>query len=187
MKRAAVLLSGLLAAVLLFAACGGSAVATTPPKPRATSTPVPSSAGPTAAPTAAATSAPADDADFSGESVRLDISVNGDALEFDKEQLSVAAGSRVILTLSNVSTINQHNWVITQAGAIDDVTERGTLHPTTDWVQPGDSDVIANTKLLDPGITGEVGFFAPSPGIYQFVCTFPAHNITMFGAFEVTS
>ena len=184
MKRAAVLLSGLLVAVLVFAACGGGATATPVPKPRATNTPVPTSAAPTAAPTA--TTAAATAAPTTAEVVRLAISVNGDALEFDKGKLTADAGSQVVLTFSNVSSINQHNWVLVMAGTKDDAATRGSLHATTGWIDPDDPDVIAQTKLLDPGTTGEVSFAAPSPGTYQFVCTFPAHNITMFGDFEVT-
>ena len=121
------------------------------------------------------------------ETVSLEISVNGDALAFDKSEFSAGAGSEVVLTFSNVSIINQHNWVIVQPGTKDDVAARGTAAgPDNDWVQPDDPDVIANTKLLDAGATGEVTFAAPPAGTYQFVCTFPGHNFTMFGDFEVT-
>ena len=181
MKRVVVLISGLLICALFLAACGGGATPTPTAKPRVTNTPVPTSAVPTVAP---ATKAPA--ATLAGPIKRLEISVNGDALEFDKSGLSVKAGSQVVLSLSNVSTINQHNWVIVQAGTKDDVAGRGSAHSTTDWVQPDDPDVIANTELLDPGANGEVSFNAPPPGTYQFVCTFPGHNITMSGDFEVT-
>ena len=53
------------------------------------------------------------------------------------------------------------------------------------WVKPGDSRVIANSVLIGPGDSGEVTFTAPASGTYQFVCTFPGHNFTMFGDFVV--
>ena len=202
MRRVAVLVIGLLATLMfVVAACGGDATTTPVPKPRATNTPVPTIAAPTAttapatattAPTAAPatpTAAPATptEAPATPEAVRLEISVNGDALAFDKSEFSAGAGSEVVLTFSNVSIINQHNWVIVQPGTKDDVAGRGTAAgPDNDWVQPDDPDVIANTKLLDAGATGEVTFAAPPAGTYQFVCTFPGHNFTMFGDFEVT-
>ena len=69
---------------------------------------------------------------------------------------------------------------------MDAVAPAGTAAgPANDWVPPGDSRVIASTRLLDPGTTGEVTFTAPAPGTYQFVCTFPGHNLTMFGNFVV--
>ena len=184
MKRAALLTIGLLSTLIFVAvACGGGATATPLPKPRATNTPAPTSVAEPTTPPAAATEAPA--ATPVGPVERLEISVNGDALEFDKNSLSVGAGSQVVLKFSNVSAINQHNWVLVRAGTGKAVSERGALHPTTDWLEPGDPDVIANTKLLATAATGEVSFAAPSAGTYQFVCTFPGHNATMTGDFQV--
>ncbi len=182
MKRAALLMIGLLTTLMLAVfACGGGSDATPLPKPRATNTPAPTSAaGPTTPPTEAPTVA------LSGPVERLEISVNGDVSEFDRSSLSVAAGSQVHLTFSNVSTINQHNWVLVRSGAETGVAERGALSPTTGWLEPGDPEIIANTDLLATGAAGEVRFMAPPAGSYQFICTFPGHNVTMFGAFEVT-
>ena len=117
----------------------------------------------------------------------LQIGVNGDALQFDESEFAqIVAGQEVVLTLSNSSSINQHNWVLVQPGTKDTVALRGTTAgPGQDWLQPDDPDAIAHTKLLDPGETGEVRFTAPPAGTYQFVCTFPGHNVTMFGDFVV--
>ena len=116
----------------------------------------------------------------------LDIAVDGDALKFAAETLTVTAGSKVVLTFDNVSTVNQHNWVLVNAGDKDAVAADGTAAgPTNDWLKPDDPRVIAHTALLGPGDTGEVRFTAPAAGTYQFVCTFPGHNFTMFGDFQV--
>ncbi len=185
MKRAPILIAGVLAATLVLAtACGGGEEAP-PARPTATTAPAATRAPtPTAAPPAA-TAAPA--AHITTAGAGLEISVNGDALVFDKNKLTAKAGSEVVLTLNNVSKVNQHNWVLVQAGTKDAVGEAGTAAgPGNEWVPPGDDRVIAHTKLLDAGATGEVSFTAPAPGTYQFVCTFPGHNITMFGDFVVT-
>ncbi len=108
-------------------------------------------------------------------------------MEFDTPSLTVAAGSRVTLTFDNESVLNQHNWVLVTDGAKDDVSRRGSAHLSSGYLQPGDPDVIAFTRLLDTETVEELNFVAPSAGTYQFVCTFPAHNVTMFGAFEVSS
>ena len=117
---------------------------------------------------------------------RLQVGAQGDTLEFDTNNLTATAGSEVVLTFNNVSAINQHNWVLVRPGSKDAVATRGTANPTTDWIQPGDPDVIANTKLAAAGETATISFTAPAAGTYQFVCTFPGHNGTMFGDFEVT-
>ena len=186
MKQATFLVIGLLATLMFLAlACGGDS-ATATSRPRATDTPVPVTATATSVPVpATATSVPAATTPTAAEA-NLEISVNRDALEFDTSSFTVDAGSQVTLNFSNASSLFQHNWVLTQGGTKDAVAQRGTAHPATDWVQPGDPDVIDNTKLLNAGATGSVTFTAPPPGTYQFVCTFPGHNITMFGTFEVS-
>ena len=121
-----------------------------------------------------------------GGANQLQVGVEGDALEFDTSSLTATAGSEVTLTFNNDSGIFQHNWVLVQDGTKDAVATRGTVNPTTDWVQPDDPDVIANTKLVGEGQTATISFTAPAAGNYQFVCTFPGHNGTMFGDFQVT-
>ena len=121
------------------------------------------------------------------EGPTLEISVNGDFLQFEQDKLQVAPDTEVALCLKNVSVINQHNWVLVQDGTKDDIAARGLeAGPDNDWVQPGDPDVVANTGVVKPGEGGEVSFTPPPAGTYQFVCTFPGHNFTMFGDFVVT-
>ena len=116
----------------------------------------------------------------------LDITTEGDALTFSTGTLTAQAGAEVVLTFNNVSAVNQHNWVLVNAGEKDAVATDGTAAgPGNGWLKPDDPRVIANTALLDPGATGEVQFTAPEAGTYQFVCTFPGHNVTMLGDFQV--
>lgn len=117
----------------------------------------------------------------------LEIATVGDALQFDTAKLTAKAGSDVVVVFNNTSAVNQHNWVLVQAGTKDEVAAAGsTAGPGSSWIPQGDARVIAHTELLDPGATAEVRFTVPSAGAYQFVCTFPGHNFTMFGEFEVT-
>ncbi len=116
----------------------------------------------------------------------LAISVVGDALKFDTAALQASAGSDIKITFNNVSTVNQHNWVLVQAGTKDEVATAGIgAGADNDWVPPNDPRVLFNTKLLDPGESAVLEFTLEA-GTYTFVCTFPGHNITMFGEFTVT-
>lgn len=116
----------------------------------------------------------------------LDITVNGDALAFSIDAMNARAGQEVTVSFNNISSVNQHNWVLVQDGTKDAVATSGTAAgPDNNWVEPGDTRVVANTSVLAPGSSGEVTFTAPAAGTYQFVCTFPGHNFTMFGNFEV--
>jgi azurin len=113
----------------------------------------------------------------------------GEEFKFDKAQLTAKAGTVVALTFKNSAKTPglQHNWVLVKAGTKDQVATAGTVAgPTNNWVPQKDDKVLANTKLVDPGKTGDVQFTAPAAGTYQFVCTFPGHNITMFGEFTAT-
>ena len=191
MQRAVLIVLGLIGVLMMLAAaCGGDDAAPTFTRGPATAVPptaVPSTTEPVATTAPADTVTPADTVapSLGGES--LTISVDGDALLFDTSNFEVSAGSEVVLIFDNVSTINQHNWVLVNDGTKDDVAVRGTgAGPGNDWVQPDDPDVIAHTSLLDAGTSGEVRFTAPAVGTYQFVCTFPGHNLGMFGDFVVT-
>ena len=116
----------------------------------------------------------------------LQIGVLGDVLEFDASSFSANAGSEVVLTFHNASTLHQHNWVLVRSDDKDAVAADGAVAgPANDWIPPDDDRVLFHTKLLDPGDTQQIRF-TPEAGTYEFVCTFPAHNITMSGSFEVT-
>ncbi|MCH8296471.1 MAG: cytochrome C oxidase subunit IV family protein [Chloroflexi bacterium] len=117
--------------------------------------------------------------------VAIDLGAAGETLAFDTTSLSVDSGSEVTVTFSNPSSVNTHNFVLVQDGTKDAVAGDGINFPDNNWLKPGDSRVIANTVLIGPGESAKVTFTAPAPGIYQFVCTFPGHNFTMFGDFVV--
>ena len=193
MKRAALIVLGFFGTLMMLAAaCGGDDVAPTLTRGPATSVPPTATAPPATVPPTTvppATTPPLDTvapSPIATSGLRLEISVDGDALTFDRSDFEVTAGAEVVLVLDNVSVTNQHNWVLVNPGTKDDVAGRGITHPATNWLEPGDSDVLANTILLNPETSGEVTFTAPPAGTYQFVCTFPGHSTTMSGDFVVT-
>ncbi len=115
----------------------------------------------------------------------LDIDVNGDALEFNISSMSASAGAELVVTFKNSSVINTHNWAMVEEGTKDAVATDGLGFPNDNWLPPNDSRIIGSTILIGPGESGQATFTAPSAGTYQFVCTFPGHNFTMFGDFVV--
>ena len=117
----------------------------------------------------------------------LAISTEGDTLKFDQASLEAKAGSTVTVVFQNASTINQHNWVLVQSGTKDEVAAAGTeAGAEAQWIPRSDDRVLAKSGLLEPGGTQGVRFTVPAAGTYQFVCTFPGHNFTMFGDFVAT-
>jgi azurin len=122
----------------------------------------------------------------SGGAVALAIDVDGDLLAFTTDSLSAEAGSDVVVTFNNSSGVNSHNWALVEAGTKDDVATAGlAAGQDNNWLPSGDSRLLGATVLLGPGESGQAEFTAPAAGDYQFVCTFPGHNFTMFGTFTV--
>ena len=177
MKKHWVLYVGIAMIVIASFACNGGSE----PEPTRTPTPPPTATTPAMVDPTATSAAP------SGNGVTLSLgSVNSDDLVFGTEFLTASVGATVTVTYTNNAVTQQHNWVLVQNGAKDDVAIAGAAAPDTDWLQPNDPNVIASIRLLDPGESGQVTFTAPAAGTYQFVCTFPGHNPTMWGTFEVT-
>ena len=189
MRKSVVILFAIFSAVMLLGiACSSdeadpNATATTAPpntvpvedrptEPAATETPTP--------PPPADTKEPTDGV------VELEIDVNGDALQFNVGSMSAPAGAEVVVTFNNSSGFNTHNWALVEAGTKDAVATDGlAAGQDNNWLPVNDARVIGSTILIGPGASGEATFTAPSAGTYQFVCTFPGHNNTMWGDFIV--
>ena len=120
-----------------------------------------------------------------GAGVDLEIGA-ADDLKFDESTFAVAAGSTVTLTLTNNGASQQHNWVLVENGTKDAVATAGIGSPYNGFVPVDDARVFANTGLIPAGESETVTFAAPAAGMYQFVCTFPGHNFSMFGTLEVS-
>ena len=182
MRRGAMSVLGAISLLLLImTACGGGGEDATP----TTAPPAPTTPPPAAAFTPTPTFTPAPTSDGGGV-VTLEIGTPDNQLKFDLDFMSAAAGSTVLVRYINDSTVFQHSWVLVEAGTKDEVTRDGGKFPDNGYVQPGDDRVIAAIiPLVEPGEVGEVRFQAPAAGTYEFVCTFPGHNATKFGTFEV--
>ena len=111
-------------------------------------------------------------------------SASTDEFRFTTDSLTAKSGEEVTLRFSNNAVTQQHNWVMVQDGTKDEVATAGLVDPVN-WLNPDDPNVIASIRLLNPGESVQVTFTAPGAGAYQFVCTYPGHNATMFGTFEV--
>lgn len=189
--RSGLIIAALLGALMLLAAaCSDEA------DPNATHTPrppdtVPASArtvAPTPTSTTVPTPAPTPEPGQSPAPANLVLAVEGEALKFDVASLTAQSGAAVSLTFNNTSATQQHNWVLVPAGTKDDVATAGLAAGNDNgWVPVGDARVLAATELLATGASGTVEFTAPAAGTYQYLCTFPGHNITMFGEFVVTN
>ncbi|MFO7168809.1 MAG: plastocyanin/azurin family copper-binding protein [Chloroflexota bacterium] len=107
----------------------------------------------------------------------LNVGSDGENLAFAPATLTVQSGQEISVTFKNNSAAQQHNWVLVNGG--DDVAARvdeaAVNAGPPDYLPSGDSNIIAATKMLQPGESETVTFTAPAPGTYLFICTYPAH------------
>lgn len=106
------------------------------------------------------------------DSISLNFEGNDD-LRFVPEGATVTDSSKVEVTLKNVSAID-HTWTLVASD--------------TDPARVSESDAIAgiSTGIVSGGDSKTIGFTAPAPGTYQFVCLVPGHAAAgMVGALSV--
>lgn len=121
--------------------------------------------------------------------VHLRIGTSTDFPAFDKSLLTVKHGQVVSLTFSNDSKPVYHyqdSWVLVRpntAGAAGVAADRVGMQEG--WIPHG-SEILAHTRLLEPGQSQTITFRAPEkPGNYPFISTFPGHSQAMKGTLHV--
>jgi azurin len=120
----------------------------------------------------------------------INIKVIPEQMKYDLKEINVKAGLPVVLTLENPDNM-QHNLVICKKGTKEKVGKAADLMAQDpkalekNYV-PNMSEVLAATKLVNPGESVTIEFIAPSlPGDYPFICTFPGHWSIMQGVMHV--
>lgn len=114
-----------------------------------------------------------------------------DAMQFDKKELKVKAGQKVKLTLRHTGKMDVnvmgHNVVILKQGvSVSAFGNKAAAAKANGYIPEGsEGDVIANTKIIGGGQTTSIEFDAPAAGTYDFLCSFPGHYALMKGKFIV--
>lgn len=117
-------------------------------------------------------------------------------LGYDKAELTVKAGQKVKLTLTNTGSIapQPHNFILVRPGKLEAVGALANNMLTDPQAmaksyvpEAAKEDIIANTKLVQPNQTESIEFVAPAEaGDYPYMCTFPGHWLLMRGVLHVT-
>lgn len=109
-------------------------------------------------------------------------------LHFDKKELTVKAGSKIKLTMTNTDDM-PHNFLLVTKGSANMVGEAAInlgLKGNELGYVPDLPLVLYHTKLIEPGGADTIYFTAPSePGEYTYVCTYPGHYFSMQGTLKV--
>ena len=156
------------------------------PKPKAETPAVAAAAPATATPTAPAAAATTADLPV------LEVIIKPDAanpLAYDTKTISAKAGQKVKVTFNNNHpTLPQpHNFVLGKLGTKDKMMSiaMSAMTLVDKGYIPDSPDILAHTKLLQPGQTETIEFTLPAAGEYPYFCTFPGHVAIMNGVLTV--
>ncbi|HKZ09485.1 MAG TPA: azurin [Rhodanobacteraceae bacterium] len=118
-----------------------------------------------------------------------------DAMQFNVSNINVPQSCKTFaVTLKHTGKLPRnamgHDWVLTAAGdkaGVDADALKAGLD--NNYIKPGDTRVLAHTKVIGGGETASVTF-KPSllkPGnSYVFFCSFPGHSTIMHGMVTLT-
>jgi len=110
---------------------------------------------------------------------------NANPLAYDTKAITAKAGQKIKLTFTNTHpTLPQpHNIVIGKLGTKDKmmtIAMSGMTLVDKGYI-PDSPDILAHTKLLQPGQSETIEFTVPAAGEYPYFCTFPGHVAIMNG------
>jgi azurin len=110
---------------------------------------------------------------------------SNDQMQFDKRVLSASPGQKISLTLNHTGRGNKiimgHNFILLKKDVDVDVFARKAVEAKDSEYVPEGDEMIAYTKLIGGGESTTITFQAPEQGIYNFICSFPAHYQLMRG------
>ncbi|MGB0879207.1 MAG: azurin [Polaribacter sp.] len=113
-----------------------------------------------------------------------------DIMKFNIKKMTVKAGQKVKLTLTHTGKLDKkvmgHNVVILKKDVkLATFASKAAASKDNDYIPEGTTDVLAHTKMIGGGETTTIEFTAPKTGVYDFICSFPAHFAMMKGKFVV--
>ena len=103
------------------------------------------------------------------------------------KNIEIKGGSEVTLTFINEATMAgmNHNVIILKPNTNVKKFASDALSYGPSYVPPS-QDIVAQTKMTNPGETTQITFTLPNKkGYYPFVCTFPGHATSMKGTIRV--
>lgn len=111
----------------------------------------------------------------------IDISAT-DQMKFDVTDLTGKVGQKLTITLTNDGSLPKaamaHNLVILKPGTdVLAFVGAASKRVADGYLPDGEqaTHVIVHTKLLGPGEDDTISFTPTAAGVYEYVCTFPAH------------
>jgi azurin len=103
------------------------------------------------------------------------------------KNITVKEGSWARVTLKNegIDPAMIHNILFVNYGTRKDLAQKGFEAGLENEYIPKEANLIAASKLAQPGETVVLEFKAPAKGNYEFFCSYPGHSQKMRGYFFV--
>jgi len=117
-----------------------------------------------------------------------------DAMQFDTKAISVKNSCKEFtVNLKHAGKLPKtamgHNWVLSKAEDRQAITTDGVAAgPDNNYLKPGDSKIIASTKIIGGGENTSVTFAVnklKAGSAYSFFCSYPGHSAIMQGSLTV--
>ena len=109
---------------------------------------------------------------------------SSDQMRFNVTELTVKSGETINLTLVHTGNLPKvamgHNWVLLEKGTDVRSFALSAMKEKDNEYIPS-SNVLVATSLIGGGEETSITFTAPSPGEYDFICSFPGHYGLMKG------
>ena len=146
-----------------------------------------------AKPAAPAPAAPAAPAAAEGDVAKLKLGVIPNVMQFDKKELTVKAGQKVMLLFVNEKCVLPHNFLLVKPGkkeVVGALVDKMISDPQALaklYAPESDDVLVSGKKLIKIGESDLIEFKAPAEaGDYPYLCTFPGHWRLMNGVLHVT-
>jgi azurin len=112
--------------------------------------------------------------------------ITNDRMKFNLKKITVKAGQKIKLTLAHTGKLDKrmmgHNVVFLNKGTkLSTFASKAAAAKDNDFIPEGTTAVLAHTKMLGGGETTTIEFTAPEAGVYDYICSFPAHYAMMKG------
>lgn len=120
---------------------------------------------------------------------------SSDQMTYDKSEIRAPRScASFTLTLVHPGTLPRevmgHNWVLSRAGDLQSIAADGSRGgPEHDYLEPGDSRVLATTRLIAGGERDSVTFETArliAHQDYRLFCSVPFHATLMQGRLLIT-
>jgi azurin len=111
--------------------------------------------------------------------IHVKLSTTGNEVMFDQQRIDLPFVKNIRLRYKNDAPLDSqisHNVAIIRPERVDSVMSILQEHDYDLGSVRGSADILALTRVLNPGQQDVVNFSPPAPGEYVYICLMPGHG-----------